>query len=73
MGMNNMPSKTFILLISSLLLFSTSPLLAHTGDAGAGVLGLLLHPLTGLDHILMTFLVAVGIVGVYHWRRKRKG
>ena len=45
-----------------MLLASAAPALAHTNrDVGAGLLSGLLHPLTGLDHLLA--MVAVGIWG----------
>lgn len=44
------------------LLAAAAPALAHTNrDVGAGLLSGLLHPLTGLDHLLA--MVAVGIWG----------
>lgn len=44
------------------LLAGAAPALAHTNrDVGAGLLSGLLHPLTGLDHLLA--MVAVGIWG----------
>lgn len=33
--------------------------LAHTGDLAAGLLTGLLHPLTGIDHLLMIILIAI--------------
>ena len=51
------------LVLSALaLLGAAAPALAHTNrDVGAGLLSGLLHPLTGLDHLLA--MVAVGIWG----------
>jgi hydrogenase/urease accessory protein HupE len=60
------------LIISGLLLSVSSPVVAHTGGPGTGILDLLIHPLTGMDHLLIMFLAAVGVLGFFHWRRTRK-
>jgi hydrogenase/urease accessory protein HupE len=43
------------------VLLGASPAAAHTGNGGDGFLDDLLHPLTGLDHVLV--MLAVGVVG----------
>ena len=43
------------------LLFSPS-LLAHIGDSGTGLIGVLLHPFTGIDHLLLLFLAIIFII-----------
>ena len=67
-----MQIKTLYFLMCGFLPFISSPSLAHTGESGAGIWGLLVHPLTGVDHLLVVFLVAAGIVGIFHWRQNRK-
>jgi hydrogenase/urease accessory protein HupE len=67
-----MQIKTLSILIFGLLPFGSSPLLAHTGDPEAGLWGLLIHPLTGMDHLLVSVLIAAAIVGMFHWRQTRK-
>jgi urease accessory protein len=44
-----------------LFLLSSSPVFAHTGDAGGGFISGLSHPIGGLDHVLA--MVAVGLWG----------
>ena len=56
-----LPAETSALFALALLAVA-APALAHTNrDVGAGLLSGLLHPLTGLDHLLA--MVAVGIWG----------
>ena len=57
----SLPAETSALFALALLAVA-APALAHTNrDVGAGLLSGLLHPLTGLDHLLA--MVAVGIWG----------
>lgn len=57
----SLPAGTSVLFALALLAVA-APVLAHTNrDVGAGLLSGLLHPLTGLDHLLA--MVAVGIWG----------
>ena len=49
--------------------FST-PLMAHPGNSGPGLLGNLLHPFTGLDHLLVVVVAAV-VAGLYIKARSR--
>jgi urease accessory protein len=55
-----MRTVTFIVATVALLAFP-SPLAAHEGGAAAGLLSGLLHPISGLDHVLA--MLAVGIWG----------
>jgi urease accessory protein len=48
-------------LVILLLLLSSSPVVAHTGDAGGGFTSGFSHPIGGLDHVLA--MVAVGLWG----------
>jgi urease accessory protein len=57
-------TRTYLLLASSLAL--SLPAAAHPGHADTGFVAGLLHPLTGLDHLLA--LLAVGL-----WSRQRWG
>jgi urease accessory protein len=53
---------TKYLTTGALLACTMSPLLAHPGHGESGFVAGLVHPLTGLDHLLA--MVAVGILGV---------
>ena len=44
-----------------LLLLSSAPVFAHTGDTGGGFTSGFSHPIGGLDHVLA--MVAVGVWG----------
>ncbi len=52
--------RNLLSIMTGLSLVCSSSLMAHTGDAGAGLIGGLLHPFTGIDHLLM-LVVGVGI------------
>lgn len=54
--------RTITLIVASVALLAfPSPLAAHEGGAAAGLLSGLLHPVSGLDHVLA--MLAVGIWG----------
>lgn len=54
--------RTITLFVASVALLAfPSPLVAHEGGAAAGLLSGLLHPVSGLDHVLA--MLAVGIWG----------
>ncbi len=54
--------RTITLIVASVALLTfPSPLAAHEGGAAAGLLSGLLHPVSGLDHVLA--MLAVGIWG----------
>jgi len=54
--------RTITLIVASVALLAfPSPLAAHEGGAAAGLLSGLLHPISGLDHVLA--MLAVGIWG----------
>jgi hydrogenase/urease accessory protein HupE len=56
-------------LAGSLLIF-TSPLWAHTSESTMGLIGVLLHPFTGIGHLLLLFLTVICIVCVKRWQQK---
>lgn len=64
--------NTLYLIISVSLLSLSSPALAHMGERGTGFLDLLIHPLTGIDHLLLMFLAAAGVLGILQWLQIRK-
>ena len=54
--------RTITLIVATVALLALpSPLAAHEGGAAAGLLSGLLHPISGLDHVLA--MLAVGIWG----------
>jgi len=54
--------RNLLKIMTGLSLVFSSSLMAHTGDAGTGLIGVLLHPFTGVDHLLMLVLVGACIV-----------
>lgn len=65
-----MKNKIYFTLVSGLLLLFPISVWAHIGDSGGGLIGVLMHPFTGIDHILM--MVLVGAVIVYYIRKHRR-
>lgn len=59
------------LLTAAILLAASVPALAHPGHAGMGFVDGLLHPLTGIDHLLA--LLAAGIWSARQARRDGPG
>jgi len=56
-----MQIRNLLKIMTGLSLVFSSSLVAHTGDSGTGLIGVLLHPFTGIDHLLMLVVVCVGI------------
>ena len=56
-----MPAKLNLALLIAGLGLMTSPAFAHTGEGVSGLSSGILHPLTGLDHVVA--MVAVGLWG----------
>ena len=65
-----MKNRIYFTLVSGLLLLMPVSVWAHIGDAGGGLTGVLMHPFTGIDHILMMVLVA-GVIVYYIRKRSR--
>jgi len=60
--------KNLLTIMTGLSIAFSSSLLAHIDDSGTGLMGVLLHPFTGIDHLLMLVLVGVGIAFVIRKR-----
>ena len=56
-----MRNSLCFLLISGLALFFSAPVFGHVSHSGEGLMSIVLHPFTGLDHLLMLILVVGGI------------
>jgi len=54
--------RNLLSIMTGLSLLCSSSLMAHTGDASVGLIGVLLHPFTGIDHLLMLVLVGACII-----------
>jgi len=65
-----MKGKLSLSVLGGLSLFFSSPLLAHISPSQEGVMGGLLHPFTGLDHLLMLAFIGIGMA--YLVRKQRK-
>ncbi len=65
-----MKNRIYFTLVSGLLLMFPVSVWAHIGDSGGGLVGVLMHPFTGIDHILMMVLVAAVIV--YYIRKHHR-
>ena len=65
-----MKNRIYFTLVSALLLLTPVSVWAHIDAAGGGVIGVLMHPFTGIDHILMMVLVAAVIM--YYIRKHRR-
>lgn len=65
-----MKSKLFLFLLGALSLFFSSSVFAHISPSGEGLMGVLLHPFTGLDHLPMLIFVGIGIA--YLVRKQRE-
>lgn len=61
-----MRNRIYILLASVLLLMFSPGVSAHISHSGEGLISILLHPFTGVDHILTLILVGVGIAYSIH-------
>ena len=67
-----MPTRMIFTLISALSVFFSSSVIAHISQPGEGLIRIILHPFTGLDHLLTLILVGVGIVSArFLYRRFR--
>ena len=68
-----MKNRICILLVSALLLMFSPSLFAHISHSGEGLLSILLHPFTGVDHLLTVVLVSVGIAySIYRYSKSNK-
>ena len=65
-----MKSKLSLSLLSGLSLFYSSSIFAHISPSGKGVMGVLMHPFTGLDHLPMLIFIGIGIA--YFIRKQRE-
>ena len=65
-----MRSKILITLTAVLALTLSFPVFAHIDEASDGWAGALLHPFTGIDHLLI--LLFIGVAIVYNIRKFRK-
>ena len=65
-----MRSKFLITLTAVLALILSFPVFAHITEKSDGWTGALLHPFTGIDHLLMMLFIGVAIV--YNVRKFRK-
>ena len=65
-----MINRIYFTLMSALLLFFPSSVMAHNAEPGSDLIDFLLHPFTGGDHLLMMALGAVS-VAVYYISRRR--
>jgi hydrogenase/urease accessory protein HupE len=65
-----MKGKLSLSLLGGLSLFSSSSVFAHISPSGEGVMGVLLHPFTGLDHLPMLIFIGIGIA--YLIRKQRE-
>jgi hydrogenase/urease accessory protein HupE len=65
-----MRSKFLITLTAVLALILSFPVFAHITETSDGWAGALLHPFTGIDHLLM--LLFIGVAIVYNVRKFRK-
>jgi hydrogenase/urease accessory protein HupE len=65
-----MRSRIYIALTSVLSLFFSSSVFAHISQSPEGWTGILLHPFTGADHLLMLVFFGVGLA--YYIRKNRQ-
>ncbi len=65
-----MKGKLYLSLLGAWSLFFSSPVFAHISLSGEGVMGVLLHPFTGLDHLPMLLFIGIGIA--YLIRKQRE-
>ena len=65
-----MKGKLFSSLLGGLSLLFSSSILAHISPSGEGVMGVLMHPFTGLDHLPMLIFIGIGIA--YLIRKQRE-
>ena len=61
--------RSLLTILSGLSLIFSSSLLAHTSDSGTGLMGGLLHPFTGIDHLLLLFLAVICIISILRWQK----
>ncbi len=62
--------RNLLKIMTGLSLVFSSSLLAHTSESSTGLIGLLLHSFTGIDHLLLLFLAIICIISIV--RRKQK-
>jgi hydrogenase/urease accessory protein HupE len=65
-----MKGKLSLSLLGALSLFFSSSIFAHISPSGEGVMGVLMHPFTGLDHLPMLIFVGIGVA--YLIRKQRE-
>jgi hydrogenase/urease accessory protein HupE len=65
-----MKGKLSLSLLGGLSLFFSSSIFSHISPSGEGVMGVLLHPFTGLDHLPMLIFIGIGIA--YLIRKQRE-
>jgi hydrogenase/urease accessory protein HupE len=65
-----MKSKLSLSLLGALSLFFSSSIFAHISPSGEGVMGVLMHPFTGLEHLPMLIFIGFGIA--YFIRKQRE-
>lgn len=66
-----MKSKLFLSLLGGLSLFFSSSLFAHISPSGEGLVGVFMHPFTGLDHVLMMIFIGIGIAHLVRKQREQ--
>ena len=65
-----MKGKLYLILMGGLSLFFSSSVSAHISPSGEGVMGILMHSFTGLDHLPMLIFIGIGIA--YLIRKQRE-
>jgi len=65
-----MKGKLYLILLGGLSLFFSSSVSAHISSSGEGVMGILMHSFTGLDHLPMLIFIGIGIA--YLIRKQRE-
>jgi hydrogenase/urease accessory protein HupE len=65
-----MKGKLSLSLLGGLSLFFSSSIFAHISPSGEGMMGVLMHPFTGLDHSPMLIFIGIGIA--YLIRKQRE-
>ena len=66
-----MKDKLYLSLLGGLSLFFSSSVFAHISPSGEGLMGVLLHPFTGLDHLPMLIFVGIGIAYLVKKQREQ--
>ena len=65
-----MKGKLSSSLLGGLSLFFSSSIFAHISPSGEGMIGVLMHSFTGLDHLPMLIFIGIGIA--YLIRKQRE-